>query len=227
MNKIKMRITAFVVSCVTLFTNTSWAFASEKGAVNCNLLNVRVSPNTDCEIVDRMPSGTTFDIIYTDNNGWYNIRMNNGVTGFVNADYVKKITELTNQYESTVTENVVTEITSDANSFIGYPYSYGSTGPNAFDCSGFTSYIFKQQGISLPRTSYEQGNYGTYVEKESLLPGDLVFFSNRSDRRINHVGIYIGDNEFIHASTSVRGVVKDSLTETYYINHYVTGRRVL
>ena len=226
MNKLKKRITALAISCVTLVMNTSWVFATERGVVNCNLLNVRVSPNTNCEIVDRMPSGTSFDIIYTDN-GWYNIRMQNGITGFVCADYVRKVTDTASVVGETITNNIVKEIIDDANSFIGYPYSYGSAGPKAFDCSGLTSYIFKQQGISLPRSSYDQGHYGTYVEKSNLIPGDLVFFSNRSDRRINHVGVYIGNNEFIHAATSRRGVVKDSLTENYYINHYVTSRRVL
>lgn len=226
MIKLKKRIAALAVSCVALITNTSWAFASERGTVNCNLLNVRVSPNTNCGIVDRMPSGTSFDIIYTDN-GWYNIRMANGVTGFVCADYVKKVTDTVSAAGESITETTVEEIINDAHSFIGYPYSYGSAGPNAFDCSGLTSYIFKQQGVYLPRSSYDQGQYGTYVEKSNLIPGDLVFFSNRSDRRINHVGVYIGNNEFIHAATSGRGVVKDSLTENYYINHYVTGRRVL
>lgn len=227
MIKFKKRFTALMISCITLATNTSWAFAAERGVVNCNLLNVRVSPNTDCEVVECIPSGTEFDIVYTDNNGWYNIRMEDGNTGFVYAEYVKKVTELNEKTDENITDDVANNIISNAASYIGYPYSYGSTGPNAFDCSGFTSYIFKQQGIQLPRTSYEQGSYGTYVAKENLLPGDLVFFSNRSDRRINHVGVYIGNNEFVHASTSTRGVVKDSLTSTYYVNHYVTGRRVL
>lgn len=195
-------------------------YAYENGFVNCNALNVRVSPNTDCGIVTTLSRGTEFEIIYTDN-GWYNIRMQNGVTGFVCADYVTK-----NQL-SAAGGNVTAKIVSDAYRYIGSRYSYGSSGPNAFDCSGFTSYIYKQSGYSLPRTSTSQGSFGTYVAKENLNPGDLVFFSNRSDRTINHVGIYIGDSNFIHASTSSRGVVLDSLNSSYYINHYVCARRVV
>ena len=204
-------------------SNSILAFAGERGVVKCDALNVRVSPTTQSEIVSKLYNGASFDIVYTDN-GWYNIRMNNGVTGFVSAEYVKKVKETD---KNVTNDALAASIVNSAHNYIGYPYSYGSTGPNAFDCSGFTSFIYKNQGITLPRSSYEQGNYGTYIEKSDLLPGDLVFFSNRRDRKINHVGIYIGNNEIIHASTSGRGVVKDSLSTNYFANNYVTARRVL
>lgn len=216
---LKNIISAATASLVIL-TNTISINAYEKGYVSCDVLNVRVSPNTSCEIVDRLSYGTDFEIIYTDNS-WYNIRMNNGVTGFVSAKYV------TINSNSSKGNDVAAQIASSAHNYIGRPYSYGSSGPNAFDCSGFTSYLYKQYGYSLPRTSASQGNYGTYVAKQNLVPGDLVFFSNRSDRKINHVGIYTGNNNFIHASTSTRGVVMDNLTSNYYTKNYVTARRVL
>ena len=135
-------------------------------------------------------------------------------------DYVFKTNSL-------VADTDAESIAQNAFNYLGYSYSYGSAGPNSFDCSGFTSYLYKQQGYSIPRTSRDQGNYGTYVEKTELVPGDLVFFSNRSDKTINHVGVYVGNGEFIHASTSTRGVVKDSLSSNYYTNHYITARRIL
>lgn len=210
-----------IITAGTVLFNSIGIFAAEKGRVNCDLLNVRVSPNTECEIIDRMPTGTIFEIIYTDN-GWYNIKMDNSVTGFVSADYVTKVKDgyLTGS-------SIAANIANNAYNYIGYPYSYGSAGPRAFDCSGFTSYLYKQQGYTLPRTSRDQGSFGQHVNKTDLVAGDLVFFSNRSDRVINHVGIYIGNDEFIHASTSLRGVVKDSLNSNYYTKHYVTARRVL
>ena len=207
---------AIIMLLLTIHT-----FASEVGYVNCNLLNVRVSPNTKCEIVDTLSYGTAFDIIYADN-GWYNIRMQNGITGFVSAQYVTK-----NSISNSSGNTVAAKIASSAHNYIGCSYSYGSSGPKAFDCSGFTSYLYKQYGYSLPRTSSSQGNYGTFVDKQNLVAGDLVFFSNRSDRKINHVGIYIGNNNFIHASTNTRGVVMDNLNSNYYTNHYVCARRVL
>ena len=227
-----MKFTKKITSIILaggLLLNSIGCFAVETGRVKCDILNVRVSPNTNCEIIDRLSAGTTFEIVYTDN-GWYNIKMNDNVTGFVCADYVSRmidgIPSEDESADSTATKTAAA-IAKNAHNYIGYPYSYGSTGPSAFDCSGFTTYLYKQQGYSLPRTSREQGEFGTYVEKSDLSAGDLVFFSNRSDRVINHVGIYIGNNEFIHASTSIRGVVKDSLDTKYYIKNYVTARRVL
>lgn len=192
--------------------------SAEVGIVGCNGLNVRVSPNTDCKVVTTLKSGTAFEIIYTDN-GWYNIKMNNGVTGFVSAAYVTKA--------ACAPSAVGTQIADTVKKYIGCSYSYGSSGPRAFDCSGLTSYVYKQYGYNLPRTSASQGNCGVYVNKGNLAAGDLLFFSNRSDRTINHVGIYVGGNNFVHASTSGRGVVMDNLTSSYYVNNYVTARRVL
>lgn len=190
-------------------------YAAEYLYVDCNILNVRVSPNTECEIVDKLPRGEKLEVIYADN-GWYNIRMANGVTGFVSKYYVKK-----------AQSSVGTSVAAAVQQFIGCAYSYGASGPGAFDCSGLTSYVYGQHGVSLPRTSYSQGSAGTYVEKGNLAAGDLVFFSNRSDRVINHVGIYVGDNKFVHAATTARGVVMDNITSSYYVNHYVTARRVI
>ena len=80
---------------------------------------------------------------------------------------------------------------------IGSPYRYGATGPNAFDCSGLVSWAFKKAGVSLPRTSKAMSRVGTPVSRDELRPGDLVFFY----RPVSHVGIYIGDNKILHAST--------------------------
>lgn len=211
-------VTTFFLIIIIGAINVS---ANETGYVNCNLLNVRVSPNTQCEVIETLPNGTKFEIIYADN-GWYNIRLQSGVTGFVCADYVKKSTDGVKGESA-----VASQIAMNAHNYIGCRYSYGSSGPNAFDCSGFTSYLYRQYGYSLPRTSASQGSYGTYIDKSNLVAGDLVFFSNRSDRRINHVGIYIGNDSFIHASTSTRGVVMDNLNSDYYTKNYICARRVL
>ncbi len=198
--------------------------ASEIGYVTCDVLNVRQSPNTNCGIVDRMARGTEFEIIYTDN-GWYNIRMNNGITGFVSAAYVNKKSTPSDLFYNGAKTGA--EIAKLAHNYIGSRYSYGSSGPNKFDCSGFTSYLYKQYGYSLPRTSTSQSEIGVQVGKDSLVPGDILCFSNRGDRRVNHVGIYVGDSKFIHASTSVRGVVMDDLNTDYYVRNYVCARRIL
>ena len=196
---------------------------AEEGYVNCNLLNVRVSPTTESGIVTQLPTGSKVEIIYADM-GWYNIRMQNGVTGYVVAPYITKAQIVKTETGNT---NVGEKVALNAYNYLGSRYVYGTAGPKTFDCSGFTSYLYKQYGISLPRTSNSQGYIGTYVAKSDLKPGDILCFSNRSDKRINHVGVYVGNGDFIHASTSVRGVVKDNLNEKYYVNHYVTARRVV
>lgn len=81
---------------------------------------------------------------------------------------------------------------------LGTPYRWGAAGPSAFDCSGLTSWAFKQAGVSLPRTSRAQATVGTPVAKANLQPGDLVFFY----KPVSHVGIYIGNGQVVHASTS-------------------------
>lgn len=195
--------------------------AEEKGYVNCNLLNVRVSPDLSSKIVTQLPYGSKLEIIYTDL-GWYNVRMEDGVTGFVFAPYITKADVVI-----ATPNSIASDVASDAYKYIGYRYVYGTAGPSTFDCSGFTSYLYKKYGVSLPRSSNSQGYFGTYVEKGNLLPGDIVCFSNRKDRKINHVGIYVGNGQFIHASTSTRGVVIDNLSENYYVNHYISARRVV
>ena len=212
-------------SCISLFVlllliGLSLTTSAETGIVNCDLLNVRVSPDISSNVVTQVKCGTRLEIIYTDI-GWYNIRMSDGVTGFVSAPYLTLIS-------SDTASSIPANVANNAYNYLGYSYVYGAEGPNAFDCSGFVYYLYKQQGVSLYRTADDQADYcGVYIDKSALLPGDLVFFSNRSDRSINHVGVYVGDGNFIHASTSTRGVVMDSLYSAYYQKSYVTARRIM
>ncbi len=113
-----------------------------------------------------------------------------------------------------------------AESMRGVRYSYGSMSRSATDCSGFTGQIFRSQGIKLPRTSYEQAKVGTAVAKSDLRPGDLVFFRTRGGRRVSHVGVYVGNGRFMHASTHGYRVTTDALSSSYYARTYAGARRV-
>ena len=110
---------------------------------------------------------------------------------------------------------------------VGKPYVWATANPNiGFDCSGLTYYVYKQVGINLSRTSYTQINYGTRVSASELRKGDLVFFNNGGGR-ISHVGIYIGNNKFVHASTPGTGVIVSKLFGSYFGKTFVGATRLI
>jgi len=114
---------------------------------------------------------------------------------------------------------------STARSYIGTPYSYGGTTPSGFDCSGFTQHVFKQSGVSIPRTTGQQVAIGTAVAKSNLQTGDIVFF-NTSGKGVSHNGIYIGSGKFIHSSSS-QGVMISSINDpAYWGSKYIGAKRV-
>lgn len=109
---------------------------------------------------------------------------------------------------------------------MGVPYVWGGGTPDGFDCSGFIQYVYVQNGVSMPRTAAEQYNVGTSITKTQLKPGDLVFFETYKPGP-SHVGIYLGGNRFIHASSGGGKVMVSNLTSAYYTEHYIGSRRVL
>lgn len=116
------------------------------------------------------------------------------------------------------------DIISTAKHYMGVRYQYGAPSgiTSSFDCSSFTQYVFKKNGISLPRDSRQQSRVGTYVPKNQLKPGDLVFFYSP----IHHVGIYIGNGKMINTYGSP-GVTITDLNSSWWKSHYATARRVL
>ncbi|MCM2996975.1 C40 family peptidase [Paenibacillus cellulositrophicus] len=117
------------------------------------------------------------------------------------------------------------KLESEVDKVVGTPYQWGGTTVAGFDCSGFILYIFDKFNLDLPRTSKTQAQAGTPVDRENLRAGDLVFF-NTDGTGISHAGIYIGNNEFAHSSSS-KGVTISKLSDSYYKNRYVTARRVV
>ena len=122
------------------------------------------------------------------------------------------------------------EIVAYAKKYLGYDYVYGGSSPKTgFDCSGFTSYVYKNFGYSLSRSSVGQASNGVKVSKENLQPGDLVIYKNTSLTKIGHVGIYIGDNKMIHASEPGVGVIITDIDSKAhnYPQRFVMGRRII
>lgn len=140
------------------------------------------------------------------------------MTTFINIQPVKAA-------EITPTSAVMNQIIENSYNFLGDSYVYGAEGPSYFDCSGFVKYMFSSYGYNLPRTTYEQVNEGIHVDKSNLQPGDLVFFSS-NNKYPTHVGIYVGDNNFIHASSGKGCVTISSLSNPYYADNYWTARRI-
>ena len=122
------------------------------------------------------------------------------------------------------------KIEHNAKRFLGYRYVWGATGPNKFDCSGFTQKVFRNVGINLPRVSREQAKVGKYVSFDALKKGDIVFFDtkHRKTGRVTHVGIYLEDGKFIHASSGGKRVMITSFKRrAFYKNRFLWGRRII
>lgn len=119
------------------------------------------------------------------------------------------------------------EIVRISKKYIGVPYLLGGSTPRAFDCSGYTQYVYREAGISINRTVNTQLRNGVIVAKEDLEPGDLVIFSNTGSRGFaSHVGIYLGNGKLIHASES-KGITIVDLDSSYFAKHYQCARRVI
>jgi cell wall-associated NlpC family hydrolase len=117
-------------------------------------------------------------------------------------------------------------IVKTAFAYQGVRYRWGGTSRSGVDCSGFTSTVFRSHGIKLPRTAISQSHVGTYVPSAELRKGDLVFFRTSRSIRVNHVGLYIGNRNFLHAATGAGHVMVSNLDEKYYRRCYATARRI-
>lgn len=210
-------------------------------------VNLRKEANTNSEVVTKLSLNTAVDV-YADENGWSKVKVN-GKEGYISSSLLSekkketsrsletprtKTSENSSENTKTSQEKETTTtvpisgkgatVVETAKKYIGCSYVYGASGPSSFDCSGFTSYVFKQHGISLNRTAAGQYSNGVAVSRNQLQPGDLVMFGKSG---INHVGIYIGGGQIVHAANKSRGVTTDTINSGYYNNNYVGARRVM
>lgn len=215
---------------------------NKDGIVTSASLNVRSGIGTSNPIIDKLKKGDTIKVIES-KNGWYKIKMTNGITGWSSGNYIDLIEDNNSQTNTEESEEIKEEIpkvessiSSDkaqkvielAKEQIGKPYLWGSEGPDSFDCSGLVYYVFKESiDMTLPRTSRDQYKIGEEVSKSDLQVGDLLFSSSRSDKVITHVGIYMGDGKMIHSPNSGKNVEISDISSNYWENSYVGAKRVL
>ncbi len=198
-------------------TDTS---VKENKQVTGSKVNFRTGPGTNYSIITSLGRGTTVGVI-SESNGWSKVSYNGNI-GYMSSNYLGTV----NSGGGDVSQGADAVISLGMQQ-LGKPYVWGAEGPNSFDCSGFTQYVFKNAaGINLPRVSREQARFGTAVSRSNLQKGDLIFFDTDHNGSVNHVGIYMGNNEFIHASSGAKKVVVSQLN-SFYSSAYTNARRVL
>ena len=199
--------------------------------VTANALNVRSGPGTNYSKVGSLSKGTEVTV-HSSSNGWAKIT-SSSVSGYVSEQYLsatKPSTPDNNISNDSSNTDRASKVVSFAKQQLGKPYVWGAQGPSSFDCSGFTYYVYKNSvGVTLNRTSADQSKNGSYVSKSSLRAGDLVFFdtSGPNNGAISHVGIYIGNGQMIHSSSSKGQIVIVNMNTSYWNNAYVTARRIV
>ena len=204
------------------------------GRVTGERVNLRERPNVDSEALGQYTQRTEMTVIGI-NNGWYKVR-HEGKTGYIRSDLMDIISGQRAASASNPTPTIPPpanvalgqQIANFALGFLGSTYVYGGSSPSGFDCSGFASYVYRNFGYTLTRNA--SGQYrdnGVRVDRANLAPGDLVFFSSNGGASVTHVGVYIGDDEFVHASRTGVGVVISRLDSSYYINVWYGAKRII
>lgn len=215
------------------------------GYISGASINFREEANTSSNIISKLARNTQVRILKTED-GWSKIEYN-GTKGYVSNQYIsdkkvsttsrssvnrtakaKTTTANVNEGTDTASQGNATgsEIVAYAKKYLGYKYVYGGSTPSGFDCSGFTSYVFKHFGYSLSRTSSAQASNGKAISKSELKAGDIICFARSSgSKTVGHVGIYIGGGQFIHAANSRKGVIISNVDGAGF--YYVCARRII
>lgn len=212
--------------------------------VNSATVRVRKEASTSSEIVISIPVNTAVEVV-AEQGEWSQVKVN-GKEGYISSSLLSATKQETTSRSTTTPRKTDTNtaqqkqpekttntpkssgkgstVLATAQQYIGCKYVYGGTTPSGFDCSGFTSYVYKAHGVSLSRTAAGQYSNGVAVSRSDLQPGDLVMFGKSG---ISHVAIYAGGGKIVHAANSSRGVTTDTINSGYYNKNYVGARRVM
>lgn len=192
-------------------------------------VNFRTSPSTKSKVITLLPRGTKFDVLEIVNSHWLKVRVKNR-TGYVSSSskYVRNIGKKTSNTQSN-SQSLADRVINEGLKYRGTPYKFGAKSgqTKTFDCSSFTQYVYGKVGVKLPRNSRQQSQVGKTVSSSNLKKGDLLFFKtgNRKDGKIDHVAIYMGNNQILHSIPS--GGVQVSKFSSFWKKTYVGAKRVL
>ena len=200
-------------------TEASAATAPE-GMVKVTLLNFREQPNTDAAVIEQLPYGTIVEIV--EHQGEWTYISFNGMRGYLYSEHLLLPDENGDYFGDK------DEVIAFARQYLGYRYRYGGSSPSTgFDCGGFVRYVYSNFGVELPMGATSQYNTLSWkVAREELQPGDLIFFRAPGTKNIGHVGIYIGEGRFIHATKPGDVVSIDTVNSGYYNTYYYGAARI-
>lgn len=234
MNCFKKAAGVVAVTLALVIASATTSFAATypcKGYVTGTGVNLRSGPDTTHGIYEQMYYGTSVDILGMEGN-WYKVSTPLAACGYayLSADYVamgeapKRIASHGGASGRVSAGQRAVQI---AEQFLGLPYVYGGSTPAGFDCSGFTSYVYKQLGYTLNRVSADQLYNGVPVSKSELLPGDIILFKKKDASRIHHVGLYVGNGMMIHSPQTGDVIKYASIVNGYYNEVYYAARRIV
>ncbi len=235
----KLRLLCLLSVLIGLFVtiHVTYGATLQSGIIIGNNVNVRTGPGLDTEIVCRLQQGDAVNVL--DQTGdWLQVQLLDQQTGWVHQQFVQEKVEPDNILTESNPPEVdakpglhslfIVKILDYAQSLIGISYVYGGASLRGFDCSGFTMFVLGKFGIQLPHEASRQMTMGLDVpSRDDLIPGDLVFFKTLGSKVVNHVGIYLGNNLFIHAASGFGTVRISVLNDSYYVSRYVGGRRLI
>ena len=228
-----MKIRIFLIF-FTIFTVVSANYgasaihgtALQSAIISGNDVDLRADPGPYGKIITSLPKGTAVEIL--DQSGrWYKVKLPDGRIGWIYRQFIEVKSLAANSSGARTGSFPADQLLEYAKSFLEVTYIYGGDSPRGFDCSGYTQYIFSKFGIRLPHRADLQRENGSEVRAMAdLQPCDLVFFRTEGSEVVNHVGIYLGGNQFIHASSGYGAVRISPLNYGYYFKCYAGGRRL-
>jgi cell wall-associated NlpC family hydrolase len=196
-------------------------FAEKLGIVTASGLNMRSAPSASSKILCVIPKNSIVTV-NSSQNDWLDVTFS-GNDGFVFAKYVNVHEEnLTSRKGSCAGERIA----ESAKKFLGTPYVWGGSTPKGFDCSGLVYYLYKQAGTTINRVASAQMKNGIHVDKNNLRPGDIIGFYGNKNKDVNHVGVYIGGGNMIHAKQTGSNVRTDSVINGTYARRFAEARRI-